>query len=312
MRRSAARCLVVAFGLLVFAPAPGAQTPPWSLPVVMSRASAYVEAYAEDLSGFVVEESYTQDVRSVEAPNPIGRRIRVSGKPIHRELKSDVLLVRPEGADTWMQFRDVFEVDGTPVRDRSDRLAALFLRPSKSATAQAERIVKESARYNIGDVMRTINLPVLALTILDHRIQAGFAFQIDPPDLPEDLPRSEAFTPPADSLVIGFKETAVRTLIASPSGANRPSHGRFWLAMPSAQVMMSELRVEDGPLNAAIHVAYQMRPGFSVPVPVEMREMYVNRMNGSRVQGTAIYANFREFKVRTDEALVPPPAAPDK
>ena len=34
----------------------------------------------------------------------------------HRELTSDLLLVKPAGADPWLQFRDVFEVDGKPIR----------------------------------------------------------------------------------------------------------------------------------------------------------------------------------------------------
>ena len=307
------RSLTIAL-LLATAAAPRAQTPQttWTLPVVMARAATYVESYAGSLSGMVVEESYVQDVQGGQAPNPIGRRINLSGRPVHRELKSDVLLVRSEGADTWMQFRDVFEVDGTPVHDRNNRLAEIFLRPSKSSSAQAERIVKESARYNIGDVERTINMPVLALTVLDPRVQAGFQFEQSPPvGNRGTLPNARAFIPATDALVIGFRETAVRTIIVSPQGTNMPSSGRFWLAMPSAQVLMSELRVENFSLSAAIHVAYQPRPGFSVPVPVEMHEVYVNRLNNSRIEGSAIYTNFREFKVKTDEAVAPP-ARPDR
>mgnify|MGYP003694380831 CR=1 FL=1 len=41
----------------------------------------------------------------------------------HRELKSDFLLVKV-GPLEWLPFRDVYEVDGTPIRDREGRLAA--------------------------------------------------------------------------------------------------------------------------------------------------------------------------------------------
>src|SRR5580692_7235154 len=78
----------------------------------------------------------------------------------HRELNSDLLLVRPKGADRWVQFRDVFEVDGQPVHDRDQRLAKLFLSPGSGISDQAWQIADESARYNIGNLQRNINVPV--------------------------------------------------------------------------------------------------------------------------------------------------------
>lgn len=300
------RFLTSAMLLAVLAAAPRAQTPAtWSLPAVLSRAATYVDAYAERFVGMVVEESYVQDVITL---NRFGYRVNLSKGPIHRTLKSDLLLVRPDGTDAWMQFRDVFEVDGKPVRDRNDRLQKLFLQPARSSSAQADKIIKESARYNIGDIERTINLPVLAMTILDRRAQGGFQFQIGAPELSAGpLPTSPAFIPPADTVVITFSETQIRSLITNPQGKNMKSHGRFWLRLPEAQVLMTELLVDDFTLSAAVHVAYQPRPGFDLPVPVEMHENYLNRLNSSRVEGSATYTNYRRFDVKTDETLVPVP-----
>ena len=137
-----------------------------------------------------MEESYVQDVEQI---NRFGYRMNTRGGVSHRQLKSDLLLVRPEGSDAWMQFRDVFEVDGKTLRDRNDRLAKLFLQPSKSTTSQAEKIVRESARYNIGDIERTINLPFLAMTVLDRRMQPSFQFRITEPNEDLKLPKSAAF-----------------------------------------------------------------------------------------------------------------------
>jgi hypothetical protein len=145
-----------------------------ALPLVLSKAASYVELYGSHLSGLVMEESYVQDVEQI---NRFGYRTNTRGGVSHRILKSDLLLVRPQGSDAWMQFRDVFEVDGKALRDRNDRLEKLFLQPSKSTAAQAEKIVRESARYNIGDIERTINLPLLALTVLDREIQPNFQFR---------------------------------------------------------------------------------------------------------------------------------------
>lgn len=302
MRWLTAACVVV--GLMATL---RGQSTDWPLNAVMSRAATYIERYADTLSGLVVEESYVQDVIAV---NRFGYRVSAPRGPIHRTLRSDLLLVRPANADAWVQFRDVFEVDGRPVRDRNDRLAKLFLEPAgknSQAEKQTEKIVRESARYNIGDIERTINIPVLALTILDRRAQQGFEFTLgDVPDAPA-LPKLPAFTPPADAVVVGFKETQVRSLIVNPQGKNLRSRGRFWISLPTGRVMMSELVVEDFTLNAIVHVAYAEREGYDVPVPAQMHEAYLNRLNNSRVEGTATYSNFREFGVKTDEAIASPP-----
>ena len=94
-----------------------------------------------------------------------------------RDLKSDLLLVRAPAGDRWIEFRDVFEVDGKPVRDRNERLTKLFLAPSASTQQQVDDIAAASARYNIGGVNRNVNLPVLALTVLEPQNRAWFSFQ---------------------------------------------------------------------------------------------------------------------------------------
>jgi len=295
---------------LMLAAAPHGQETQSVLPleIIMSRAATYIETYASRFSGIVVEESYVQDVRQ---SNRFGFRQTIRGGPVHRTLKSDLLLVRLEG-DVWMQFRDVFEVDGRAVRDRNDRLEKLFLQQSKSTAAQADKIVKESARYNIGDIERTVNLPVLGLTVLDRRMQPNFQFHLGtaPGELLPPLPASPVFVMPQDAVMVSFEEIGVRTMIATPQGKNLRARGRIWFALPRSEVLMTELRVEDFTLGAAIHVAYQLRDGIDVPVPVEMHELYENKLNGNKVDGAATYANFRKFNVKIDEDIVPPAAPP--
>src|SRR5258708_313407 len=145
--------LVAALGgiALMLAPASG-QEP--ALDSVLARAGAYVVEFQRQLSGVVAEEQYVQDVRypltTGTRANPLLAR--------HRELKSDLLLVKPVGGDRWIQFRDVFEVDGKAIRDRSERLMKLFVSPSTSSAAQADLIIQESSRYNIGNLQRTVNV----------------------------------------------------------------------------------------------------------------------------------------------------------
>ena len=61
------------------------------------------------MSTIVAEEHYIQEARYQG-----GRRVPTDVQPEHRELRSDLLLVRPAGSRDWLQLRDVFEVDGHP------------------------------------------------------------------------------------------------------------------------------------------------------------------------------------------------------
>ena len=76
---------------LMLAPA-SAQEP--ALATVLSRAGVYVLEFQRQLSGIVAEEQYVQDVRY-----PLGSTRYNPLLPRHRELKSDLLLVKPVGAD---------------------------------------------------------------------------------------------------------------------------------------------------------------------------------------------------------------------
>ena len=94
-------------------------------------------------------------------------------------------------------------------------------------------------------------------------------------------------------------------MVVSPQGRNLPSSGRFWLDPATSQVFMTEIGIDDQWLRADIFVAYGTVDGIELPVPIEMHEAYENRLNGTRVEGTATYANFREFRVAVDEDIAP-------
>ena len=157
--------------LLAQPPGPGGDE---ALEAVLDKAAAYVADYTRDFVGVVAEETYRQEARGRAGTDQRGFAVEAQSQ--RRDLKSDVLLVRAPAGDRWIQFRDVFEVDGKPVRDRDDRLGKLFLKPSASAEKQVEDITAESARYNIGGINRNVNLPVLALMVLQPDNRAWFSF----------------------------------------------------------------------------------------------------------------------------------------
>ena len=152
-----------------------AQEPPFA--EVLSRAAAYVARYQTQLRGIVLEEHYRQNVVSVAPGRPIGSAAARGRGRESRELKSDLLLVKLAGENFWMQFRDTFEVDRKPVRDRDQRLYQLFVEAKADARAQAEQIQQESSRYNLGPLMRTINVPIMALLFLERDVQPVITFK---------------------------------------------------------------------------------------------------------------------------------------
>jgi VWFA-related protein len=265
-----------------------------SLASVMERAAAYAATFQRQLSNIVAEERYLQDIRRINlAP---GRFAPES----HRELRSDVLLVRPGGTDRYVEFRDVFEVDGVRIRDRQDRLTALFLDPTASAEAQIQRINRESARYNIGNIERTINTPTLALLVLLPQNQPRFRFTRTTRNAPTIARGGAAAT---GAWVIEYEEMQRPTLIRTTQGLDLPARGRFWTEPDTGRVLMSELITDDPIVRATIDVSYQWDPLVGLMVPAEMRERYEGRRDGVVIDGNATYGKIRQFQVRSSERL---------
>ena len=272
-----------------------------TLATVLERAGAYVTGFQRELSGVVVEETYTQDIRD-QLPSGTTPRAPLQIAPTHRQLKSDLLLVKPEKADRWIQFRDTFEVDGHPVRDRSERLMKLFVEPTAATADRAEQIVSESARYNIGNVMRNINVPLFALLILDPQRQDHFKFTRVGSGSPTIAGEWKADD---SAWVVRFDEIGRGTMIRTTFDRDLPSHGRFWIDPATGRVLMSELIAEDTLLAGTVVVTYQQDVLGDLLVPARMRERYYERRNTARIDGAATYGKFRQFQVKVDEKIAP-------
>jgi VWFA-related protein len=277
---------------------PADPVPDADLTSVLARAARYVEAYEQSLAGIVAEERYQQNV--VNMSGPMRSRGPMATSP-QRDLRSDLLLVRPAGEDGWIQFRDVFEVDGRAIRDRDERLYKLFVEPTPASRRQAEILQAESARYNIGPLTRTINVPVLALAIASAERQQAFRFRrvkTDVRDLADRYPEAGVW-------VIEYRETAKGTLIRGAANRDLPSRGRLWIEAATGRVLRTELISEDVQVKAEITVNYGAEAGLDLLVPVEMREDYALPMSSIRIEGRATYSRFRRFTVTTSERPKP-------
>jgi hypothetical protein len=271
-----------------------------SLETVLGRAADYVADFHRQLSSIVAEERYVQDWTQSS---------RVGSHSLgHRELLSDLLLVKPEGFRAWMEFRDVFEVDGAPVRERDQRLVKMFLTPSLSTSEQIARILAESARFNIGDINRNVNTPVFPLLFLERDNHYRFKFKQTEdrrPTTSTEMTTDGAFRVSTEVWAVAYEEKAPRTMIRTDNEKDLPSKGRFWIDPATGHVLMSELTAENRHIAATIDVSYQSEPLLGLLVPIEMRERYHSKRSGTLVEGRATYGRFRQFQVKVDEKVGP-------
>jgi hypothetical protein len=276
-----------------------------SLRQVLARARQYVTTFHQQLAGIVAEETYLQEVHRVPSA---GRVVPVT----KRSLRSDLLLVRRPGEDRYVEFRDVFAVNGAQVRDREERLTALFLDPTPADTQRLKSIINESARYNAGALIRNINTPLLALSFLEPALQPRFRFERARPDRPvlatpshREAADGAMFRISSEMWTIEFREATRPSLIKTTEGRDFPARGRLWIDPATGTVLMSELILKNSRIDAVIAVSYQSEPLLGFLVPVEMRERY--RSRSERVEGVATYGRFRQFQVKTEQVIGKPP-----
>jgi hypothetical protein len=259
------------------------------LRAVMTRAGAYVDKYHQDFSLLLADERYLQQVRDTargQAGDP-KRPPADTAATERRVLISEFALVRVEDTDRtlWLAFRDVVDVDGRAVRDRQERLQRLFRSPAADALAQARAIAFESARYNIGDVVRTVNVPTLALEFLEPAAQKRSRFR----KVKEEMAGS------VRAWVVSLEERARPTIIKTVQGQDVKTKGLVWIDPDTGRILRSELapKLQRG-LAARVTTSYAPDERLGLWVPIRLTEVYES---GSRaITGEATYSNFRRFE----------------
>lgn len=246
-----------------------------SLEVLLERLGEYIASYEQALAAIVSEEHYLQEMTGTTGLWP-GRR----------ELRSEFLLTRST-ADGWIAFRDVFEVDGKPVQDRSDRLIQLFVKPTGDSISQVNRIVEESAKHNLGWVRRTVNVPTMVFQFAKRSEQGRSQF------------RRGARTKVGefDTREIRFTERALPRVIQTLD--NAAAQGTFWIDEATGRIHRTDLRISTGSTAAVIGVSYARDQKLDTWVPVLMSERYTTPRQPV-ITGRATYQNFRKFNVTVD------------
>jgi hypothetical protein len=263
--------LLLLAGFLATTAAPADATP--TLDDLLARAGAQAVALEQELAVVTATEEHDQ-------------RYSAGRDRKERRIVSDVVWVPTGDAMVWAFFRDVTSVDGAPVPDRTHRLEKLF---AQGATADARRraaeLQQEGARFNLG-TLRTVDAPNFGLAVLHPRNRARFRFDR------EKRERRHG----ADTVRIGFRETASPALTRTSSERDVPAYGRLWIERSTGALVASELRLDVPGLRTEIAVRFVRDERLQAWLPVEMTQSYGEKSGfrrSERVEATARYSGFR-------------------
>jgi len=226
------RLIAGAFTLVLLTVSVGAQTS--RLGDIIARLDGYLQGYEDRLANVVAEETYRQWVEQ-------GSKDRRSTTT--RMLRSDFALTPTSERNSWVGYRDTFEVDGVPVRDRDERLQRLL---SSGAVGQAARIAEQNARFNLGEglITRNINVPTFALEMMHPRFRDRVKVRRTGADVLEGRP----------GWLIEFREQDRLTFVHTPEGGDQPSRvvarrHPDWRSAPDSPDLGARERVDRGVLR---------------------------------------------------------------
>jgi VWFA-related protein len=282
------------------------------LAAILDRAARYVVAYGQDFSDLVADDECQQ----IFEPNSPGRR-KV------RNTRGSAFFITLPGPLPWATFHDVWEVDGSQVRDREERLGQLFRQSPGDARERARAILEESARYNLGPVRRSVNIPTLALLFFHPDNQHRFAFEL------------KGRKSRTGVVEVAFRERGRPTLVAGDTSEGAPVKGRAWIDAEQGTVMKTDAEYDIDPRDqyhrsrARIVTEYEREPRLGILVPDRMKETYTSLAAGAAdmkvlpsaharsedvleqsgvltVEATTRYSAYRRFEVSTGETYTAP------
>lgn len=249
------------------------------------RVRAYASLYLATMQSVVAHEQYEQSLTARRAT------------PRSSTLRSDVLSLRVPGTREPVWFRDVYEVDGRKVRDREDRLLRLLESNAPGRLDDLRRIAAEGARFNLGSVPRTTNVPDLVFAYLTA----------SPAQVTLSSPK-DAKIRGERAVVLRFDEAGTPTIVRGTAGRDLPARGRVWVEPGSGVLVRGEVTLGDSYSTSTTTVEFAPHPRVAVRVPSRMEETF--RTPTEFGVGTATYTDVRVFGVSaTEQIRKPPPGA---
>ena len=262
------------------------------LTAVLQRATEYVTRYEEQLGNLIGNEEYVQNAVWLESTR-YGPRV---GKTLRRRVSSDFLIVQV--GSEWNAVRKVNRVDGAKVKEAEPAFEDVF---DNSPAANLTRLLNmraDSTRYNIGDIIRDLNLPTFSLKVLRKSEVSRFAFERSGSAKIEGI----------QTWAVRFHEQRTPTLVIG--GKDQPlfSSGTLWIEPETGRVLRTEFVVENpytsSRIKGAITVSYAEGKNIRMLLPSLMEERYETEFN--TVDCKAFYSNFRPFEVDVKFEIHPP------
>lgn len=248
----------------------------------------YCSQLRKDFHNYIAEERDTQKVykRSGELDR-------------ERHILADYYLVSPPSAPTeQVDFREVLEVDGKKVGRSRDALLKLLTQPGADLGKEAERLKKESNRYELLGGSKALSSVALLLPMYG---------------LPENQSHTEyslaGEQPAPDQWAVDFHEVGDMTLLSrgQPRHSREPlpASGRFYLAKPDGRILRADvsvnIREEDGTTTKLRYVV-EYQPGKDRRMLPSRRLMFLNNpqwRHGPVAESEANYSNFRQFSAHS-------------
>jgi hypothetical protein len=238
-----------------------------------------VRGFEQDFAMVISDEDYRQRATG-----------RIYPAPRNRQTRSEMLFLWMPDEGAWLTVRNVQTADGRPVADSENRLQRVLGDNDAARLTRLRRLLDESARFNLGRIVRNFNYPTLVLSYLDPSLQSRFAFTAAGRERVNGI----------DAWKIEYEERARPTVIRE-NGADRTSRGAVWIADRDGVVARTRLELTIPLLEtiASIEVDYQKDVKADMWVPSRMHETYLQSqamMIKEAIDCVATYSNFRRFE----------------
>lgn len=241
-----------------------------TLDEVLDRLGRYISDYETKVVQLAAEEQYEQRIK---------RRAGYGGEVVaRRKLTSTFLFARLPTGQAWFGLRDVTRVDGKAVSGRDRSLEQLL---GEGAVEEAQRVIRENAKHNIGGVYRTINVPLQALEMLHPVHRRRFKFShVD-----------RARMGGARVWQIAFAERVRPSLINDGFDGDRLANGHVWVDPANGAVHKTEVILDK--VNV-LTVEYRRNDRFQMLLPSSMEEVYEFPIEV--FNGRASYRDYRRWE----------------
>jgi hypothetical protein len=237
---------------------------------LLERASRYVQAYESNFFVLAMDEEYVQWLERPTNPGTNLSRSNPGGgmvAPHHdsrQTVKADYLLIQAGAGRGWLPFRDVLRVNGKEVTFAEDRLLRLFKTGTPDAFDVATEVHEASRKHDIGNVKRTINIPMLGMMLLHPQVRERFTFRHEGDESLQGRYVER----------ISYRESTRPTLVKTTRGKDLALTGRMWIEPTTGVVVKTEMIAADPIVRAQVTVTFRRDDELAMWVPQRMEEYY--------------------------------------